>query len=714
MDTLFRDLKHSLRLLGDHLGFTVTAIAALALGIGANTAIFSVVNAVLLKPLPYPGSDRLVQLMLSSQGGTNNVTSIPKYMVWREQNRVLEAISAYDFGGPGINLTEGDRPEQIKGIHVSSDYFRLFGAPVVVGRTFSAEEDRPGGGYLVVISSGLWKRRFGSDPNLIGKTISLGGEPYTVLGVTGPEFAPDPPADIWLPLQADPNSTNQGLFLLAAARLQPGATLEQAKTQMKMAAEEFHRKFPGESPQDSFTAQMLQETMVSDVRPALLVLTGAVVCVLLIACSNVANLLLARATARTREIAIRAALGAGRGRIIRQLLTESVLLFIGGGVVGLAIGWIGVRSLLAINPGDLPRVGEAGSAVTLDWRVLAFTLAISLATGLLFGLIPALNASRPDLNSALKESASRSGSSLRQNKARGALVIIEMALAIVLLVGAGLLIRTFVALRNVDPGFDAHRVITMQTSLTGSRFERTADLALFVHDALERIEGTPGVLAAATTCSLPLEPSFGLPFIIEGRPLTKGASHGGIAWRSVSPRYFDVFKIPLRRGRFFTERDGVKAAGVVLINETMMKRFWPKDDPVGQRITIGKGVGPQFDEPPRQIIGVVADARDEGLNGNPNPLVYIPVAQVTDGMTALNARILPINWAIRTQVEPYSLSAAIAREIQTAGHDLPVARDPFDGASGHPNPRPGATSTRCCSLSSPQWRYFWRRSASTD
>jgi predicted permease len=230
------------------------------------------------------------------------------------------------------------------------------------------------------------------------------------------------------------------------------------------------------------------------------------------------------------------------------------------------------------------------------------------------------------------------------------------------------------ALRNVDPGFDSHNVLTMQTSLTGARFEHTADLALFVHDALERIEAIPGVLAAATTCSLPLEPSFGLPFIIEGRPLTNGPAHGGVAWRSVSPRYFDVFKIPLRRGRFFTERDGVKAAGVVLINEAMAKRFWPKDDPVGQRITIGKNVGPQFDEPPRQIIGVVADARDEGLNRNPNPLVYIPVSQVTDGMTALNARILPINWAIRTQVEPYSLSAAIGREIQTAGHDLPVAR----------------------------------------
>lgn len=459
--------------------------------------------------------------MISSQGGPSNITSIPKYMVWREQNRVLEDISAYDFGGPGINLTGGDRPEQINGIHVSSSYFRLFGVPMAFGRTFSEEEDRPGGGHVAVISNGLWKRRFGADLNLIRRTILLGGEPHTVLGVTGPEFVPDPPADIWLPLQADPNSTNQGHYLRAAARLKPGITLEQARTQMKMAAEEFRRKFAGAvgvvmDPQDTFTAQMLQETMVSNVRPALLVLVGAVVFVLLIACSNVANLLLARATARTREISIRAALGAGRGRIIRQLLTESVLLSFAGGAVGLGMGWIGVRSLLAVNPGNLPRVGEAGSAVTLDWRILAFTVIISLVTGVLFGLIPALNASRPDLSSALKESTSRSGSSLRQNKARGALVIVEMALAIILLAGAGLLIRTFMALRNVDPGFDSHNVLTMQTSLTGARFEHTADLALFVHDALERIEGIPGALVAATTCSLPLEPSFMPPFIIEG------------------------------------------------------------------------------------------------------------------------------------------------------------------------------------------------------
>jgi putative ABC transport system permease protein len=279
METLWRDVKHSVRLLGAQPGFTITAIAALALGIGANTAIFSVVNTVLLKPLPYPGSDRLVQLMISSEGSPGNITSIPKYMVWREQNRVLEDISAYDFGGPGINLTGGDRPEQIKGIHVSASYFRLFGVRMVAGRTFSEEEDRPGGGHVAVISNGLWKRRFGADLNLVGKTILLGGEPHIVLGVTGSEFVADPPADIWLPLQADPNSTNQGHYLRAAARLKPGVTLEQARTQMKMAAEEFRRKFAGAvgvvmGPQDSFTAQMLQETMVSNVRPALLVLIG--------------------------------------------------------------------------------------------------------------------------------------------------------------------------------------------------------------------------------------------------------------------------------------------------------------------------------------------------------------------------------------------------------------------------------------------------------
>jgi putative ABC transport system permease protein len=675
LEVLLKDMRYAGRILRRSPGFTATAIAALSLGIGANTAIFTVVNTVLLQPLAYPEPDRLVQLELSSPQGIENITSIPKFMVWREQTQAFQDVAAYDLGGPGVNLTGGDRPEQLKGVHVSAEFFRLFGARVVAGRTFSAEEDRPGGPRLAVIAGGLWRRRFGSDPKLVGKSIDLGGEPFTVAGILDPAFTSDPPADIYLPLKADPSSTDQAHYLHAAARLGPGVTLEQAKAAMKLAAEQYKRKFPAAQlgPQDSFTAEPLRDTVVGDVRKALLVLLGAVSFVLLIACANVANLLLARATIRRREIAIRAAIGAGRGRLIRQLLTESVLLSLAGGVLGLGLGYLGVRGLLAVNPGDIPRIGEQGSSIALDWRVLAFTLGVSMFTGILFGLIPAFSASRTDLNVTLKESSVRSGSGLRQNKARSILVVTEMALALVLLVGAALLIRTFGALRRVDPGFDAHNVLTMEMSLTGTRFDKAAGVNQLVREAQRRVESLPGVTALASTCCLPLVGGFGLPLTIEGRPLTEGTAHGGASWRTVSPRYLEVFKIPLVRGRVFTDRDDGGVARVVLINEGLEKQFWPNRDALGQRITIGKGMGPEFEEPPREIIGIVGDVRDQGLNNNPDPIMYIPVAQVTDGVTALNNGIIPITWTIRTNVEPYSLSKEIQEELRMASGGLPVA-----------------------------------------
>jgi predicted permease len=380
-----------------------------------------------------------------------------------------------------VNLTGGDRPEQLKGIHASADYFKLFGAQVEVGRTFSKQEDVPGGPRLVVISSGLWRRRFGGDRSLVGKAILLRDEPYIVIGILSPSFASDPAADIWLPLQADPNSANQAHFLRAAARLKPGITLGIAKAQMKLVTEQFRQKYADvggpEGPKGSFTVEPLRDVVVGDVRLALLVLIGAVSFVLLIACVNVANLVLVRATRRRREMAIRAALGAGRRRIVFQSLTESVLLSIAGGGLGLVLGYVGVHALLAINPGDIPRIGAQGSAVMLDWHVLAFTLLISVFTGILFGLMPAFHASYADVSTTLNESGTRSGSGLRQNKARSILIITEMALALVLLAGAGLLIRTFMALRTVDPGFDVHNVLAMEMSLNETRFEKTVAIA---------------------------------------------------------------------------------------------------------------------------------------------------------------------------------------------------------------------------------------------
>ena len=672
-ENLLQDVRFAGRTLRRSPGFMFTGILALVLGIGANTAIFTVVNTVLLQPLAYPEPERLVQLELSSPQGNGNITSIPKFNVWREQTQVFQDVAAYDLGGPGINLTGGDRPEQLKGIHVSAGFFRVFGARLAAGRTFSADEDRPGGPAIVVVSGGLWRRRFGADPNFVGRSITLGDEPYTVTGVLNSSFTSDPPADIYLPLRADPNSSDQAHYLHATARLKPGVTLDQAKAAMKQAAEEFKRKFPGANPQESFTAEPLRDTVVGDVRKSLLVLVGAVGFVLLIACANVANLLLARATIRKREIAIRAAIGAGRGRLIRQLLTESVLLSLAGGVLGLGLGYAGVRALLAINPGEVPRIGERGSAVALDWRVLLFTLAVSVLTGILFGLIPAFNVSRADLNLTLKESGQRSGGGLRQNKARSILVISEVALALVLLMGATLLIRTFIALRGVNPGFDTHNVLTMEMSLTGRRFETTAEVNQLVREAERRVTSLPGVSSLASTCFVPLQGGFGLPFIIEGRPLTNGPAHGGGSWRTVSPRYFEVFRIPLLRGRMFTDRDDGGGSPIVLINEGLAKQFWPNSDPVGQRITIGKGMGPEFEEPPREIIGIVGDVRNQGLDNNPDPIMYIPVAQVKDGVTALNNRIIPITWAVRTNVEPFSLSREIQVELRAASGGLPVA-----------------------------------------
>jgi predicted permease len=654
----------------------MAAIAALALGIGANTAIFSVVNTVLLKPLTYPDPDRIVQFLLTAPGGSSPGASIPKYALWREKTDVFQDVSAYNFSGVGFNLTGGAYPEQIKGIHVTANYFRLFGATVERGRTFTAEEDRPHGPHVVVLSDGLWRRRYGADPNMIGKSIELGGEPYTVIGIIGSSFNFDPTPDIWVPFQFDLNTNDQSHYFVAAARLKPGVTLDRAKAQLKLSADEFRRKYPGGlmGPQEGFSVQRLQDAIVSDVRTSLLVLVGAVSLVLLIACANVANLLLVRATGRKREIAIRAAVGAGRGRIIRQLLTESVLLSGAGGVLGLVLGVIAVRALLAVNPGNIPRIGEHGSAVGLDWRVLLFTVAVSLLTGLLFGLIPALDASRADLSATLKESGGRTGSSFRQNKARSLLVISEMSLAIILLIGAALLIRTFVALRSVNPGFNAHNVLTLQMSLTGSRFEKTAGVAQLVRESVDRLESLPGIAAAGTTCCIPLEGGFGLPLIIVGRPLTKGPSHGGAGWTSVSARYFDVYRIPILRGRTFTVRDDAGSTPVVIINQALAKQLWPKGDPLQDRIIIGKGVGPVFDEGPRQIVGIVGDIRDGGLNRDPRPNMYIPVSQVTNGMTALNARLGPIVWIVRTQGDPHGMSSVIQDELRKSSGGLPLAR----------------------------------------
>jgi putative ABC transport system permease protein len=662
MESLLRDIRQARRMLAQSPVFTTVAISALALGIGANTAIFSVVNSILLQPLPYSHPERLVRLELKFPNGTGQAVSIPKFMAWKQNTQAFEYACAYDFSGPGLNLSGGSTPEQVKGIHVSADFFPVFDAQPLIGRVFSPDEDRPGGSRLAVMSHGLWLRRFGSDPGIIGRVIVLNGEPFTVIGVLRQSFRSYPPADLFLPLQADPNSTNQGHYLSAAARLKPGITLEAASSQLKVVAAHFREEHPeAMGKEESATAVLFQESMVGDVKQPLYILLGAV------------GLVLARATNRAREIAIRTALGAGRWRIVRQLLTESLLLAVAGGALGFALGAWGARALVALAPRDLPRVAEFSDAPLLDWRVLMFTMAVAVLTGILFGFIPALQISRTDVNSTLKENSSRSGTG-RHHYSRNALVVTELALAVVLLIGAALLIRTFASLRRVNPGFNPDRVLSFETSLAGSKYHATEQVALLTKDLTQRIESVPGVIAAANVPFLPLEGGFGLGFDIVGRPLGPGQqSTGGAGWMYVSENYFKVLEIPVLRGRVFNERDAAGSPPVVVINESFAKKYWPKGDPLGQRIEIGKTMGPDFAEGPREFVGVVGDVKEAGL-GNPAPeVMYIPLAQLKNSFMTLNNKIIPMTWIVKTAVEPLTLSAVVRNAVLAADSQLAVA-----------------------------------------
>jgi predicted permease len=520
----------------------------------------------------------------------------------------------------------------------------------------------------------LWKRRFGSNTSIVGTNIQLDGQPYLVIGVIGRGFATEPGGDLWLPYQFDLTSHDMAHYFVAAARLKTGVTLDKANAQMALAAEQYRRTYPGGlTPPNGFGVIPLQESIVGDTRPSLLVLLGAVGFVLLIACANVGNLLLIRASARKRELATRCALGAGRGHIIRQLLAESLLLALTGGLLGLLLGRVGVRLLLAINPGDIPRIGENGSAVALDGNVLGFTVGVSLLTGILFGLIPAINASRPNLAATLNESSSRSGIGFRSTTIRSLLVVSEMALALILVIGAALLIRTFRNLQTVDPGFDTHNVLTMAMSISGSRFQTTASVAQIIRDGNERLKAIPGISNAAAACCLPLQGGLGLPFDVVGRPKADTPSTGGAGYFPVSWGYFTTFRVPILRGRNFTEHDDGSAPGVVIINEAMAKKFWPDGDPLRDRLLIGPNMGPVFAEPPRQVIGIAGNMRDGGLDQDPFPTMYIPVAQMPDKVTALNSRITPLWWIVRSRMEPHTLVKTISVALREASGGLPVA-----------------------------------------
>jgi predicted permease len=679
MAPLFADLRYAVRVLRKNAGFTAIAVAALALGIGANTAIFTVVNAVLLDPLPYAQPERLMKLGLKTPAGNQYSNSVPKYMAWR-RNDAFEGLTIYDFGGLGMVLGSGDPPDQVKAAHVSSEYFKVFGVSPIIGRSFTEAEDLPKGPQAAVISYSLWQSRFAGDRAMIGRTVLLNGAPFPVVGVLPQGFRPSPEADVLLPMQADPNSTNQGHYLSVAGRLKPGVTVAAAQEQMKAVGEQFRRANPKwMQPNESVAVVPMREAMVGDVRTALLVLSGAVALVLLIACANVASLLLARASGRQRELAIRAAVGATRTRMIRQMLTESVLLAALGGVLGFALGAWGVRTLLALVPGNLPRLSDAAGNLTaiplLDWRVAAFTVGTALCTGLLFGTFPALQSSRTDLASNLKESSGRSGTGLKHNRVRSVLVVTEVALALVLLAGAVLLIRTFAGLENANAGIDPRNVLTVETSLAGGSYATTAKVDNFATQAVRRIEAIPGVEAAAAMVVLPVESGVDLPFNISGKTPAKGDYNGDAQWRSVSSHYFQVFKIPLLRGRVFSDTDSGNSSRIVLINEAMAKRYWKGEDPVGQVITIAKGLGPQFVDPPRQVVGVVGTVRENGLQKADIDVMYIPQSQVPEGLTALANSVLPLAWAVRTAAGPMTMRVSIERELRAVDGQIPISRE---------------------------------------
>ncbi|HEV3332286.1 MAG TPA: ABC transporter permease [Bryobacteraceae bacterium] len=674
MDAFLKDLKHSARMFRRSPGFTLTAIAALPLGIATNTAIFSVVNTILLKPFAYPDPERVVMFQNVFPAGRSGSAAPTEFNWWRQQTVAFQDVSAYDFNI--ANLTGESLPEQIPLMHVSANFFRLCGAYALKGRTFIAADDLPNAPKTAVLAYAFWQRHFGGDPHVIGRRMNLSGERYEIIGVLGTQLQNgqvaerstlsgdieiNSPPDVYIAFQIDPHSASQGHYFNVAGRLKPGVTIAAAQAQVQVSYPEFARKWPGiDFPGREFGIQPLQAAIVGGVRNSLLILLGAVGLVLLIALANVANLLLARATGRKREIAIRAAVGAGRGRIIRQLLTESVMLSLAGGVLGLVASYAGIRAILSLIPGNIPRIGTGGVNVSLDWRVLVFTLALSILTGILFGLVPALESSRADLSRALKESSNRSGTGFRHNQTRAILVTTEMALAVVLLIGAALLIRSFLAIRRVNPGFDAHNVLTVRMSLTGAQFEKPAGATEVIHEGVRRLRALPGVEVAATTCCVPLEDRLRGAFQIAGRPT--GSNAGGLTgWTLVSAGYFEAFQIPVLQGRAFSERDE-SGPPVVIINQTAAKRYWPAGDPLRDRIFIG-------DQTPRQIIGVVGDVREEALNRDPRPNVYLP-SVTGNGMLKLQ----PWAWVIRTRVAPLSLRVAIQKELREASGGLPVGQ----------------------------------------
>jgi putative ABC transport system permease protein len=615
---LLRDARHATRQLARTPLFTIVAVLTIALGVGATSAVFSVVNGVLLRPLPFHDPSALVRVYETTPQFGRFFVAPATFLDWRNQNTVFERLVAY-FSSQSETLTGGGEPERVESASVSWDTFHLLGVAPALGTSFIADHDREDGPPVMLISHGLWQRRFGGDPAIVGRSVSASGNPVTILGVMPADFRfPEPTTEIWRPIAIDPSDALRGAhFLRVAGRLKPGVTIERADAEMKAIAERLALQYPENSANESADVVALHESIVGSVKEMLVTLFVAVGVVLLIACANVANLLLVRGSVRQKEIAIRSALGAGRRRLAAQMLSESLVLAGTGGALGLLLAYLAVAPLQSLSAGSIPRVAE----IRIDWQVLLFTLTASLLTGLLFGLAPAWHASATRLSGILKD-AGRWSSGSAGRWVRSGLLVAEVAMSIVLLVGATLLLRSFDRLANVDPGFRSEDVLAFQASTPRSRYPEEAQRAMFFETLLDKLAVQPGVKAAGMVQTLPLRGSYSLSFQVMGRPLARESDQPSASHRVVSPGYFSAMGVPLKRGRLFTEQDTATSRLVAVVDESFVRRHFPDEDPIGRGLDIGNGV-----DVPYEIVGIVGDVSYGTLEAVPTPTMYVPHKQ---------------------------------------------------------------------------------------
>ena len=656
IEDLWQDFRFGLRSLLKRPGFTAIALLALALGIGANTAIFSLVNAVILQPLPYRDPDRLISVYGTRNRSTQGSVGPTDFLDYRSQNKTFEQFAASGSMMLPMNLTGSGEPERLNASIITGNYFDTFGVRPALGRGFSLENEKTGQDHVTVLSHAFWQTRFGGDPNIVNKTINLDGKAYEVLGVMPAEVVLPQPAQLWVPINfdADPEmKMRNARFLRGIGRLKEGVTLDQAQTDTDLIAAQLEQQYPDSNTGWSLRLIPLREILVGGSRTMLFILFGAVGFVLLIACANVANLLLVRAAARQKEIAMRTALGASRLRIIRQMITESLLLAIFGGALGALLAVAGVKLLVSLGEDNIPRTAN----VKIDATVLAFTLLISLATGLLFGLAPAIRTMKENLVDALKDGIRGGSEATVKNRTRSLLVVFESAIAVMLLIAAGLLIRSLVALQNVDPGFDPNNVLTLRVDLPRQKYNTPEKASNFFEQLETRVAGLPGVEAVGLITDLPLSgEARDMPYRVEGRPATSDIAF--VDFRRVNKNYFSAMRIPLRRGRNFTEQEVRQSDKAIVVSQAFVDSVFPNEEALGKRLIIWSGIRNE----PYEIIGIVGDTRYQSLQGEPSATMYVPTRE-----------LLFVNLVIRTQGDPLSLVGGVRKEVNALDPDQPIA-----------------------------------------